>query len=112
MKAVLSSYHSDGWGDAFVVAIILIAVFCVQMEDLGYWSLFKNSIRVVRSHYRVKRKMQKELRQRLHLQYIRERKKLQKRQIRRMKHRLYVLWKPYADQQGMLSTNHSGRESA
>lgn len=98
MKAVLASYHPEGWGDLFVVAILIGAVYIVQMKDLGYLELIRDSFRVVRSHRRIKRKARKELRRRLHLEYIQEKKKLCKRQNRRIRQRLLMMWSPYMEQ--------------
>lgn len=98
MKAVLASYHPDGWGDFFVVAVLIGAAYFVQLKDMGYLDLIRDSFRVVKSHQRIKRKMQKELRRKMYLEYIREKEILCKRQRRRVRHRLFMMWSPYMEQ--------------
>lgn len=112
MKAVVASYHPEGWGDFFVVAVFIGAAYFVQLKDMGYLDLIRDSMRVVRSHQRIKRRARKELRRKLYLEYIHEKERLYKRQNRHIRHRLYMMWTPYMEPKDNVVIVEFGKESA
>lgn len=112
MKAVLASYHPEGWGDLFVVAVFIGAAYFVQLKDMGYLDLVRDSFQVVRSHERIRRRACRKLRQKMRIEYIQEKKRLYKRQNRRIRQRLYMMWNPYMEQNDSATIVEFRKESA
>ena len=112
MKAVVASYHPEGWGDFFVVAVFIGAAYFVQLKDMGYLDLIRDSFRVVQCHERIRRRACKELRRKIRLEYIQEKKKLYKRQNRRIRQRLYMMWSPYVEQDEAVAVADCRKEIA
>jgi len=112
MKAVLASYHPEGWGDFFVIAVFIGAAYFVQLKDMGYLDLIRDSFRVIRCHERIRRRACKELRRKMRFEYIQEKRKLCKRQNRRIRQRLYMMWSPYMEQKESAAIVEFRKESA
>lgn len=112
MKAILASYQSVGWGEVFVLMIFVVAVNFVLLKDSGYWDLIMDTIKIVKKHYRTKRKTRKELRRKVRSLYVREKNLMYKRQICRTKQRIYRLWSPCAERRSVAEIPEQGRESA
>lgn len=103
MKTILVSYQLTNWGDFFVVVTFVGVVFFIQLKDSGYFDLIRESLRLVRVYYRMKRKTRRQLRRKMRSLYIIEKRMQNKRQVRRIRRRLYRLWSPYAVQNKSLT---------